>query len=310
MKLSNPLVSVIIPTCDEDPEYIKRAVESAFSQSYDNLEVVVVDGGNNDWLVNQYSSSHNLIYCSQQPRGVSAARNEAIDQAEGDIIAFLDCDDYYAEEKIERQVKQFRDGAEVVYTDSYTVLDGETSVCGSFSITDTSNAHIDFFRYDGMNGNIPTSSIAVRKKCIKEKRFNEQLAGGEDYHLWVRLFKDVTNIVHIEEPLVYISQRAESLSSDAKLMYENRVNAIELLADEYEEIAEVSAERKKVERYDYARHLLISGEQSEARKHLLDSLRKDRYYRATVLLVLSFLPRGHHRVLKYLDALRDWIVNP
>jgi glycosyltransferase involved in cell wall biosynthesis len=97
MKHENPLVSVIIPVYNAGP-YLEDAVESALEQTYDNLELIVVDDGSTDESVEicdrMAARDHRISVCHQQHAGASAARNRGLDMASGEYICFIDADDH------------------------------------------------------------------------------------------------------------------------------------------------------------------------------------------------------------------------
>ena len=99
-----PLVSVVIPTYNR-ASVIGRAVECVLAQTYQNIEVIVVDDGSTDNThasLDGYGDKVKVI--GQENRGPSAARNRGIMEAQGEIIAFLDSDDLWLPTKLERQV--------------------------------------------------------------------------------------------------------------------------------------------------------------------------------------------------------------
>lgn len=103
----NPLVSVIIPT-HKRPNLVKRAVESAQRQTYKNLEIIVVIDGPEDEtfkILNTISDERFRVIPLEKNVGLSEARNTAVRAARGPWIAFLDDDDEWMPEKIERQMK-------------------------------------------------------------------------------------------------------------------------------------------------------------------------------------------------------------
>ncbi len=102
---ANPRVSVIIPTYNAAP-FIARTLNSILEQDFTDLEVVVVDDGSTDntaAIVDGYEDRVRLI--RQKNAGVAAARNRAIAEARGDLIAFLDHDDVWYPGKLRRQVE-------------------------------------------------------------------------------------------------------------------------------------------------------------------------------------------------------------
>lgn len=103
--MTAPLVSVIIPTYNRATTII-RCLDSVFKQTYLPIEVIVVDDGSTDRTVEAIKIYGDKITLICQPnRGPSAARNAGVTTSKGDIIAFLDSDDTWMPEKIERQVK-------------------------------------------------------------------------------------------------------------------------------------------------------------------------------------------------------------
>jgi glycosyltransferase involved in cell wall biosynthesis len=121
---SSPLVTAVIPTYGRG-EYLADAVRSVVAQTYEPLELIVVDDcsprpvrGRIDDV--DLDRLERVIYCRhEENRGANAARNTGIRKADGDFVAFLDDDDRWRPEKIARQVATFREaqsGTGVVYT--------------------------------------------------------------------------------------------------------------------------------------------------------------------------------------------------
>lgn len=103
-----PLVSVIIPVYNYD-RYLAEAIESVLSQTYRYLEVIVVDDGSTDQSaeVARSFADRGVRYCHQVHAGIGPARNKGVELAQGDFLAFLDADDRWPLEKIERQLQVF-----------------------------------------------------------------------------------------------------------------------------------------------------------------------------------------------------------
>src|SRR4028119_1041930 len=107
MANSTPQVSVIIPAYNGD-RYIAQAVESVISQTYKNWEIIVVDDGSTDdtrRALQPYVEKIRYVY--QENQGVAAARNRGIQEARGELIAFLDHDDFFLPDKLAAQVACF-----------------------------------------------------------------------------------------------------------------------------------------------------------------------------------------------------------
>lgn len=103
-RLQSPLVSVVIPVYNCE-RYLVSSIDSVLHQSYEPIELIVVDDGSTDGseeIIRHYS---NLTAFRQSHKGVSAARNLGVSKASGEYIAFLDADDLWLEKKIESQVR-------------------------------------------------------------------------------------------------------------------------------------------------------------------------------------------------------------
>ncbi|MCM8756456.1 MAG: glycosyltransferase family 2 protein, partial [Candidatus Omnitrophica bacterium] len=105
----SPLVSVVIPTYNRAYS-LKRAIESVINQTYKNLEIIIIDDGSSDnteEIVSDFKDPRIQYIHHLQNRGISSARNTGIKNSKGDLIAFLDSDDEYFPQKIEKNVEVF-----------------------------------------------------------------------------------------------------------------------------------------------------------------------------------------------------------
>lgn len=110
--MTKPLVSVVIPTYN-DGDTLHRAIDSVFSQTYKNIEITVVDDGSIDNTDKKMTEYEGLKYIKHEKnRGGSAARNTGIERSSGEYVAFLDADDEWLPEKIERQVTRLESRSE------------------------------------------------------------------------------------------------------------------------------------------------------------------------------------------------------
>ena len=110
----SPLVSVIIPVYNYD-RYLAEAVESVLNQTYQHVEVIVVDDGSTDRSgeVAKSFADRGVQYCYQVHSGIGPTRNKGVELARGDFIAFLDADDRWPIQKIERQLGAFETDPEL-----------------------------------------------------------------------------------------------------------------------------------------------------------------------------------------------------
>ena len=117
MQNINPLISVIMPTYNNG-KYIKQAIESIYAQNYDNIEIIVVDDGSTDNTKEILKEYKNIKYFYIRHKGIPFARNLAIENSNGEYIAFCDSDDYWLPEKINTQIQYFKEhpDCEIVFT--------------------------------------------------------------------------------------------------------------------------------------------------------------------------------------------------
>ncbi|MDH4232119.1 MAG: glycosyltransferase family 2 protein [Nitrospirota bacterium] len=113
--MKKPFVSVIIPVYN-GARFIAEAVESVCVQNYEPLEIIVVDDGSTDDTPMIVRSFQDIRYIRQANQGVAAARNTGIENSRGELIAFLDADDYWTHDKLNIQVDCLLKHPHVGYT--------------------------------------------------------------------------------------------------------------------------------------------------------------------------------------------------
>ncbi|MEH2258019.1 glycosyltransferase family 2 protein [Nostoc sp.] len=126
----NPKVSVIMPAYNTE-SYIGKAIESALEQTLTDIEVIIVDDGSIDKTVEvakSFTDQRLKVIVNQQNLGAAAARNRAFRAAQGEWIAVLDSDDWYAPERLSKLVSLAnKTNADMIADDVYFIKDGATS---------------------------------------------------------------------------------------------------------------------------------------------------------------------------------------
>ncbi len=113
--MASPLVSCIVPVFNGE-RYLREALDSIFGQTYLRLEVIVVNDGSTDGTATVIAAFGDRVRSLwQSNRGPATARNLGIRAATGDFIAFLDADDIWHPQKLERQMARFRARPELAY---------------------------------------------------------------------------------------------------------------------------------------------------------------------------------------------------
>ena len=190
------LVSVVIPTYGE-PIYLGRCIDSVLQQTYNNIEIIIVDDNGigtpnqiaTSTVIDQYKGNNIKYVCHEKNKNGSAARNTGVKNSEGRYIAFLDDDDAFLPAKIERQVKlieSLSDEYAFVYCSHDVYKDGQLV---RHVIAEKSGNL--FFEKISQQIEIQTSGVLIRKEAFEEvKGFDESFRRHQDWEFIERvLFK-------------------------------------------------------------------------------------------------------------------------
>lgn len=225
-----PLVSVVIPSYNH-AKYVVLAVESALAQSYPALEVIVVDDGSKDDTANalkRYAGRINYVY--QENKGLPAARNTGIRLAKGEFIAFLDADDEWFANKIEKQMAVILKHPEVGLVSCGSVaIDPAGSVLWNNEAHNYTDKRV--FLEELATGNNVTASgsgaLVRRESFLKVGLFDETLTSSEDWDMWLRIAVQA-DIMFVEKTLSKRRVVPGSMSSAANAgkMLENEMKVL------------------------------------------------------------------------------------
>lgn len=184
-----PTVSVVIPTHNSENS-IRRCLDSIARQSYTNLEVIVVDDASRDSTVETvkaYSDIDVNLIAQTVNTGPAAARNAGIDAASGDYIAFMDSDDEWLPQKLERQVAALEANPRMAIVGCRACwLDAEGNVMSRFPETPPI-VGAEGWKGLLMDSWLHTSAAVVRASLVGGQRFNPDLLVGEDRDFWIRM---------------------------------------------------------------------------------------------------------------------------
>jgi glycosyltransferase involved in cell wall biosynthesis len=207
---SGPRVSVVMPAYNAS-RCITRAIDSVLAQSrYIGIEIIVVDDGSTDntaQVVKNYDPKVRYIY--QLNAGVSAARNTGIAAAKGQWIAFLDADDEWLPEKLQRQMELISRNPDLRWCGANYYRDSGTRREPMYSVKAISGALAgrdyveNYFRLAGkMRFGIETQTAVVRRDVFDELGgFEPGRDIGEDLDMWWRIAYRYPKAGYIAEPL-------------------------------------------------------------------------------------------------------------
>ena len=229
-------VSVIIPTYNR-ATLVAEAVESILAQTYDELEVIVVDDGSTDEtpsVLEEYVRRDDRVRSIRQNnRGVAAARNAGLAHAKGTLMSFCDSDDLWLPNKLERQVAylQQHPDAGLVFSDVMSVQ-GDQTETPSYFAERPPYAGLVFPALLERNF-IPTSSVVVRKRCLDAVGgFDGSLAPSEDYDLWLRVCQRFP-VGYVPEVLVKVRRHAGNLTHDERTGYRTHLAVLDRVTAQY-----------------------------------------------------------------------------
>jgi glycosyltransferase involved in cell wall biosynthesis len=184
----NPLVSVVIASYNMG-KYLTHAVQSVLDQSYTNFEIIIIDDGSTDdtqVVLKPFLLDSRVKYYYQENKGQTVAKNKGISESKGHYIAFLDADDIWFPDKLEKQIPCFSlsPSIGVVYTNVEFIDEHGANVDGwpikFYSGWVSGKLLIDNF--------VPFCSVVVRRECLEKVGiFDEKYRMGIDYDLWLRM---------------------------------------------------------------------------------------------------------------------------
>ena len=210
--ITNYVVSVIIPMYNAE-RFVKQTIESVLNQTYKEIEIIVIDDNSTDAsasIVQQMMSEYPQIryFKFNENMGVANARNKAIDMATGRYIAFLDSDDLWFPEKIEKQIQLLKEkdgcfsyaGIQMIDEDG-TLLKDKRKV-----------KEVVDYKYLLKNTIISTSSVLLDIEKIGKFKMPDRRR-GQDYATWLMLLRRGIVAYGVDEPLVKYRRVQSSLSS-------------------------------------------------------------------------------------------------
>lgn len=223
--MSQPKVSVIIP-CYNRADYIAETVESVLNQTYSNVELIVVDDGctdNSREILEQYSDRITILeHPGRVNKGQSAALNVGIAASDGEYIAFLDSDDVFAPEKIEKQVAYLEQHPDIglVYANGHTI--DEYGNKKKRILGDDHQEHSDPDRMLlACYFLLPNNSLLRKAVLSRAGLFEESFRAAQDHDLAIRIF-ELTKVGYLPECLFFYRHHKDSIShKNAMLRWKN-----------------------------------------------------------------------------------------
>lgn len=244
--MDEKLVSVIIPTYKRKLEVVKKAIDSVMMQTYQNIEIIVVDDNEKNYHESTIIKKHIAMIDSKkikyidygENRGANYARNIGIEASSGEYIAFLDDDDEWLPEKIMLQVEKISDNLDdnigMIYCPyNFIILDKNNKIIKEKTHKKLEKGYIfDKLIQENFIGS--TSCVLIKKECFNMVgKFNVDMPASQDYELYLRISKNY-NIDYISEPMLnYYIHGNERISNNPQKKLDALLKILEIYKEEY-----------------------------------------------------------------------------
>jgi Glycosyltransferases involved in cell wall biogenesis len=224
-----PRVSVIIPAFNAEG-FLARALRSVEAQTFGDYEVVLIDDGSTDGTAEIARSFECVRYFHQSNQHQAVARNRGLKEAEGELVAFLDADDEWLPEKLERQLAFMDENkSRISYTDTY-YSKNDKRVRYSKMAPPYAGQILNPLVEEWLEFCFITMNTVVAEKRLLEEvgGFDEAapFLSFEDYGLWLQVALSEARFDYLDEPLAVYYRGHESDSSDSIVMLERYVQAL------------------------------------------------------------------------------------
>ncbi len=217
------MVSIIVPVYNVEG-YLKRCVDSILSQTYSNIEIILIDDGSTDssgQLCDEYQKKDNRIKVEhKQNGGLSSARNAGLDIATGDYIAFIDSDDWVEPNFIERLRTLLIETNSDMSACTFCRTKGDIAqrLCFDTSVEIITNKKFDCAFKEESYAGYACNKMFKREIFEKnELRFDEKIFHGEDSPFVVEFLQYVQKIAFTKEDLYYYYFREDSITKSVRL---------------------------------------------------------------------------------------------
>ncbi len=217
MSSQMPLVSVVIPAYNAE-KFIVQALDSLVAQTYPAVEVIVVDDGSRDATSDVVARAHPSVRCIRQPNGgASSARNRGVQEARGELVAFLDADDAWHPDKLRAQVALMRRHPDVLLSRTGLSEVPLTTLAPFPDVADGLPEHrlIASLGPSLLSPYFATSTVMVRRQAFLDVgAFDTALKVAEDVDLYLRILARCPKVLFLTPPAVFKRPVEGSLGDD------------------------------------------------------------------------------------------------
>lgn len=221
-------LSIVIPLYNK-AKWIERAIDSVLNQTFQDFEIIVVDDGSTDGSdkIVENINDVRIRLIRQQNAGASAARNTGIKESQGELIAFLDADDWWVSNKIEKQYELLYElpflvwvasGFDAIHLNTKKIKYPLTN--GYKQLLSNRRCFEDFY-VAALSGVIFFTTTMIIKKNIFDEvgLFDTSMKIGEDRDLWYRIAEKYPQIGYVDASLAIYDERNEGTLTKSQTSY-------------------------------------------------------------------------------------------
>jgi glycosyltransferase involved in cell wall biosynthesis len=290
-----PKISVVIPLYNKG-FIISETLESVLAQTFTDFEIVIVNDGSTDdsfEIVSQYSDDRIRLY-NQENKGVSKTRNAGIEYAKGELIAFLDADDFWYPNHLEELYQLYIDFPNCgLYSSRYFMkISKENTIKTTYiqAVSDNFRGILPDYFLASMQYRVGlTSAVAIPKEMVQGNfLFNPQLNGQEDLELFTK--------IAIDKPVAITNK----YTVEYNFAIENQLSKIQFIQKKIIKFDQFSADENKnkslkkfldLYRLEYALQFRIIGDIKESKFYLKDITTKIPFKTRVLLVTPSYILR-------------------
>lgn len=219
------LISIIVPIYNGE-KYLKKCIESILTQTYSNLEVILINDGSKDNsrnICDEFSKNdERVIVIHKENEGVARARNDGVHRATGKYIAFVDSDDFIEKDMIETLYNTLIEKKVDCVKGNYDIITNNGTIQNNELILDKyyGKDDINEFVYELLSENVKSFLwlLLIKKECIKDN-FNEKLFLYEDVNFYISFLGNINSIYVFSKVIYHYVITENSLSRDTSKMY-------------------------------------------------------------------------------------------
>ncbi|BBN82631.1 glycosyl transferase [Pseudoalteromonas sp. A25] len=287
------LVTVFIPVFNAE-RYLEKAIESVLNQTYENLDILIINDGSTDSsseIISKYSEVDSRIrFISRENKGICYTRNQGVKNCKGKYLALLDADDICMPQRIEKQVEFLKNNPSIsVVGSSVYVIDKDDNILGVNKVK-TKGEYIKASMITGSQIVNPSAMFnfeMVKQDLVYEKNYDS----AEDLQLWLELYLKGHRFANLPDKLIKYRSTSTSLSH---IMNEEKINMSARLIQSalYRSGRDISYEISNICSRNYSWKYILSC------LVLLPRVKFDRYYFLRVLIFFVLVLKCIFKILK------------